>query len=74
MLTDFGMPDDAFLVALLAFNIGVELGQLAVIAAAWLAIGLWFGNRAWYRHYVVVPASLAIGAVGLVWTWQRIAL
>ncbi|MGB5340095.1 MAG: HupE/UreJ family protein, partial [Gammaproteobacteria bacterium] len=32
VLNDFGMPDNAFLTALISFNIGVELGQLAVIS------------------------------------------
>ena len=44
MLADFGMPDDAFFTALLAFNVGVELGQLLVILLAFLAVGLWFGR------------------------------
>ncbi|MCB1773936.1 MAG: HupE/UreJ family protein [Gammaproteobacteria bacterium] len=74
MLADFGMPDNAFATALIAFNVGVELGQLAVIAAAYLALGFWFGNRPWYRRFVVVPGSLLIAAVGLYWAWERLSL
>lgn len=72
MLKDFGMPDYAFFTALFSFNIGVELGQLAIILLAFLAVGLWFGDRAWYRQVVVVSGSLAIAAVGLYWTYDRI--
>lgn len=74
MLADFGMPDNAFATALIAFNVGVELGQLAVIGVAYLALGLWFGDRPWYRRFVVVPGSLLIAAVGLSWAWERISL
>jgi hydrogenase/urease accessory protein HupE len=74
MLADFGMPENAFATALIAFNVGVELGQLAVVALAFLIVGLWFGNRPDYRRLVVIPGSLLIAAVGLYWTWQRLAL
>ena len=72
MLADFGMPDDAFATALISFNIGVELGQLFVIAVAFLAVGLWFGKKSWYRQAVIVPCSLMIAATGLYWTYDRI--
>lgn len=74
MLKDFGMPDHAFFTALFSFNIGVELGQLAIITLAFLAVGLWFADRAWYRQVVVVSGSLAIAAVGLYWTYDRIMI
>ncbi len=74
MLKDFGMPDDAFFTALFSFNVGVELGQLAIITLAFLAVGLWFSNRAWYRQAVVVTGSVAIAAVGLYWTYDRIMI
>jgi hypothetical protein len=54
-----------------SFNVGVEGGQLAVIAAAGLATRRWAG-RPWYRPRVVVPASLAIAAVGAYWTVTRL--
>ena len=39
-LTEAGLPDDALLVALLAFNSGVELGQLAFVGACVLLVAL----------------------------------
>ena len=74
VLTDFGMPDDAFITALISFNIGVELGQLAVITLAFLAVGLWFSKKPWYRQVIVRTGSLAIAIVGLYWTWDRIVI
>lgn len=73
MLADFGMPEKAFATALVAFNIGVELGQLAVILAAFLVVGLWFRRQAYYRHLIVIPASLLIGVIGLSWAWERLS-
>jgi len=72
MLADFGMPDDAFATALISFNIGVELGQLFVIGVAFLAVGLWFGQKSWYRQAIIIPFSLMIAATGLYWTVERI--
>lgn len=71
-LQEFGMPDDAFLTALISFNVGVELGQLAIIAAAFLAVGVCCRHRQWYRAVVIIPGSAAIAATGLYWTFERI--
>ena len=73
MLSDFGMPPNAFASALISFNVGVELGQLAVIGLAFATLGLWFGGRSYYRELMVIPGSLVISAVGLYWTWERIS-
>ena len=72
VLADFGMPEDAFLTALISFNVGVEIGQLAVIALAFLAVGLWFSRKPWYRRVIIIPGSLAIAMIGLYWTWDRV--
>lgn len=71
VLSELGLPRSEFLPALLAFNVGVEAGQLTVIALAFLAVGL-FRDRSWYRRAVVVPASLLIAAVGLYWSVERV--
>ncbi len=72
MLADFGMPKNSFATALISFNVGVELGQLTIIALAFISIGYWFRNKSWYRNIIVIPASLLIGLVGLYWTYDRI--
>lgn len=70
VLSEIGLPQGEFVTALIAFNVGVEFGQLAVIAAGLLLVG-WCRQRSWYRPYVVIPASLAIALTGLYWTWER---
>jgi hypothetical protein len=70
-LSDIPFPKTDFIVALLGFNFGVDLGQLFVIALAFLAVG-GFRNRPWFRRGIAIPCSLAIAAVGLFWGIQRI--
>jgi hypothetical protein len=70
VLSDLGLPRERFVSALLSFNGGVELGQLAVLAGAFLLVG-GFRRRSWYRRAIVVPGSLAIAAVGLWWFVER---
>jgi hypothetical protein len=69
-LSEVPMPRDQFFTALFSFNIGVDVGQLAVIAAAFLLVG-WFRDKPWYRRAIVVPACSLIGAVGVYWTVAR---
>ena len=74
VLQEFGMPDDAFITALISFNIGVEIGQLAIILLGFLTVGFWFRNRDWYRNVVIVPASALIALTGLYWTYDRVMI
>lgn len=71
VLGDFGLPAAQFIPALIAFNIGVEIGQLTVIAACFLAFGLWFRNKDWYHRVIVIPASTAIAIIATYWLLQR---
>jgi hypothetical protein len=71
VLRGLGLPRSEFLAALLSFNVGVELGQLSVIAGA--AVMLWPSlRRPWYRRRVAIPLSIAIALVGVYWTVMRI--
>ena len=72
VLRDLGLPRPAFLTALVTFNVGVEAGQLSVIAIAFALCAYWQRrDRVAYRRFIVVPASFAIAAIGLFWTVQR---
>ena len=72
-LHEVGLPDQAIPVALLLFNVGVEVGQLVFVAAVLvlLAVGrtLVTTKRPWMEW---VPAY-GIGAVAMFWTIQRIS-
>ena len=73
VLGDFGIASGAFVEALLGFNLGVEFGQLAVIAIAFALVG-WFMSKPWYRTAIAIPASLIISAIGAFWVVERTLL
>ena len=74
VLADFGLGSSHFVPKLIGFNVGVELGQLAVIAVAFLTVGLWFGRKAWYKSRIANPASILIALVGAWWVIERTLL
>ncbi len=71
VLREAALPRGQLVGALIAFNVGVELGQLAVIGAALLVVG-WWRQKPWYRARVVVPASALIALVGAWWVVERV--
>ncbi len=56
---------------LAGFNLGVELGQLAIVAAALVPLTLWW-RQSWYRRSAI-GLSLVLIAVALYWTVERLA-
>lgn len=56
--------------ALFSFNLGVELGQLAVVGMAYAVTAAWW-NREWYVPRVAHPASVLIAVTGLYLAAER---
>jgi len=71
-LSALALPRSQFLLALVGFNVGVEAGQISVVVLALAASAPWHRSPNNYRRFVLVPASLAIAAVGIVWTIARV--
>lgn len=75
-ISGIGLPTEQFWPSLIGFNIGVEIGQLAVVALAVLiSIPLkrvLTGPRYSYRNVVTLPASVLITVIGLYWFATRI--
>jgi hypothetical protein len=70
-LAETGIPRESFLTALLSFNVGVELGQLAVVGALLLLLrGLDEPER--FRRYALRPGSIVIAMMGLYWAVERL--
>jgi hydrogenase/urease accessory protein HupE len=70
-LNEIGLPQHDLLAALLSFNFGVELGQLLVVAAAWL---LWRALRNWnFTWRLKTPALYGIGSLAAYWCLVRMA-
>ena len=70
VLADLGLPRDALALALVGFNVGVELGQLAIVAL-FLPLAFWLRRSALYRRGVLVGGSLLIAALAAVWFVER---
>ena len=72
-LSDIGLPKGTELLALLLFNLGVELGQLAIILAL-LAL-LWMAAKAIKnsRKPLEFASAYLIGTIGIYWTVQRLS-
>ncbi len=71
VLDDVGHDSTNFLIALVGFNLGVELGQLTVVAICLFTVGFWFSKKSYYKKLITRPASGLIGLVGLYWFVQR---
>ena len=71
VLKDFGLGADNFVAKLIGFNVGVEVGQLAVIAAAFLTFALMFGRYDWYHRRIGAPVSIAIAVIAAFWVLER---
>jgi len=74
VLQEIGLSSSHFVTGLIAFNIGVELGQLAVIAICFITVGYWFGKKPWYRQYITTPASIGIALIASWWVYERVFL
>ena len=71
VLTDLGLPHNSLLLSLVSFNIGVEIGQLAIVAA-FLPLA-YLLRRSWsYPRLVLTGGSLAVIAIALVWFTERV--
>jgi hydrogenase/urease accessory protein HupE len=69
-LSDLGLPTGALALSLAGFNVGVELGQLAIVAVflplAFVLRGTWT-----YRRVILAGGSAAIAAIAGVWLVER---
>ena len=70
-LQEIGLPGKHLLVALLTFNVGVELGQLVTVAACWF---LWRLSARWPAARRLRTMLLyMIGSLAAYWSWLRVA-
>jgi hydrogenase/urease accessory protein HupE len=70
-LKEIGLPEKHLAVALLTFNVGVELGQLLVVGGAW-ALTWWLSRQPW-ADKARRPVLYAIGTTAAYWSWLRLA-
>jgi len=69
-IRDIGLPEHQFLMALLTFNLGVEVGQLLTVAAAFLLMHL--ARQLQAAPLLARPVLYVIGCVAAFWSCQRV--
>jgi hypothetical protein len=70
VLADLGLPQDALLLSLVAFNVGVELGQLAIVVV-FLPVAYALRETRFYRLFVMVGGSVGVALIALAWLVER---
>ncbi|MFI5132106.1 MAG: HupE/UreJ family protein [Chitinophagales bacterium] len=71
-LNEIGLPPNKFYTSILSFNVGVELGQIAVITAMFLLIIFPLRQKVNYRKLIVYPLSVFIALIAAYWTVERV--
>lgn len=71
-LREIALPSAQVPLALLSFNLGVETGQILVLALV-LPILFWLRQRAWFARVGVRYGSTLVAISGLIWFVQRVA-
>lgn len=69
-LQDLGLPKGQELLALVGFNVGVEIGQLGVVALLFPMLAV-VRRQPWYPKLVMPLLSALIAVAALYWIWQR---
>ena len=72
VLFEVGIPKGYFLESLVAFNLGIEAGQILVIGVAYFIFFILFYKISSYRKYVVIPGSITISTIGFWMFFDRI--
>jgi len=70
VLADLGLPQSALVLALVGFNVGVELGQMAIVVA-FVPIAFWLRTTLFYRRGVLTVGSLLVALLATWWFVQR---
>ena len=70
VLTDLGLPRGALLASLFGFNLGVEIGQLSIVAV-FLPLAFLL-RRTWLYRQLLTFGSLLIALIALVWLVERV--
>ena len=71
VLSSFGMPSTNFVWALVGFNIGVEIGQIAIIFVFYTICIYWINTKNYYTKFISMPGSAIIALIGVFWFFER---
>ncbi|MEM7314395.1 MAG: HupE/UreJ family protein, partial [Planctomycetota bacterium] len=72
VLIDLGLSNQTLAASLFGFNVGVEFGQL-VIVAAFLPLAFLIRRTTFYRRGIFQFGSILIAIVAAIWVYERVA-
>lgn len=70
VLIDLGLPKATLLLALFAFNVGVEIGQFTIVGV-FLPLAYFSRNSYFYRKFIMFGGSLGVIVVASIWLLER---
>ena len=71
VLSDVGLPESQYALSLISFNVGVELGQLSVIAITFLCLAPVM-KKSWYQSRLVKTLNITIAIIATYWLIERV--
>jgi hypothetical protein len=71
VLADLGLPRNALVLSLVGFNVGVEIGQLALVAA-FLPVAYALRRALVYRRIIFTGGSALIAMLAVMWMTERV--
>jgi hypothetical protein len=71
VLADLGLPKDALVRSLVGFNVGVELGQLAIVLA-FLPLAFVVRQTVFYKRFTIAAGSLMVATIAAIWMAERV--
>jgi len=71
VLLDLGLPQSSLVASLFGFNVGVEIGQLAIVAV-FLPLA-WLLRKTWFYRQLMTVGSLLIAIIAAIWLLERVA-
>jgi len=71
-LSEVGLPRNNFFTSIIAFNLGVEIGQVAIILFVFGLLVTPFGKKVNFKKQFVYPLSILIALIASYWTIERV--
>lgn len=71
-LNEVGLPRNNFFTSIIAFNVGVEIGQVVIILLVFGLLIAPFGKKLNFKKQFVYPLSIIIALIACYWTVERV--
>jgi HupE/UreJ protein len=73
-LAGLGLPRSGTVIALVSFDVGIDIALLAILAGAYLLVGWGHAAQSWYRSRILQPASTLLACTAIYLMISRLPL